>query len=173
MDEVLRLEGVIDGDLLVIHDGVAEHPPLFLGGGGPVEAGGDKNGDLCLGVSLADLGQKDGEGNLAGHCPGMVAGHQGDPFFARGQLRKLFGADGIFQGLPDQGFLAFFSLVMVHFRSDHRFEVLLCHVEIQGAGVIGDGDGFHDNSLLRSLGVDNFTVYGVYTASANTNRILQ
>ena len=143
LDEVVRLKGVVHGDLLVVHDGVAEHAPLLLLGGGPVQAGGDEDGDVRVRVAGADLRQQDGQGQLAGHSAGVVAGDQGDLLLAHGQLPQGLGADGVRQGVLHQFRLALRGLVVVHLRGDDRLQIGLVHMQVQRGGVVRNFDGFH------------------------------
>ena len=148
MDELCGIKGVVDGDLLVIHNGVAEHPTLLLLRGGAVQTGGDQDGDVGVRVALPDLIQQDRKGDLAGHGPGVVAGDQNDLVLSLGQLPQAGRADGVLQCVVDQFHFGLVGLVIVHFGGDDRFQVCLVHMEIQRGCVVGDGNGFHEMTSL-------------------------
>ena len=141
--ELGGVKGVVDGDFLVVHDGIAKHPPLFFLGGGTMEARGDEDGDVRIRIAGADLLQQDGQGQLAGHGPGVVAGDQNDFVLALGQLPEPGGADGMLQGLPDEFHFALAGVIFVHFRSDHLQEVLFLHVKVQRRRIIRNLNGLH------------------------------
>ena len=61
MDELIRVKCVVDGDFLMIHDGIAKHAALLFLGGGAVQAGGNQDGDIgvrgCLRISSSRMGR--------------------------------------------------------------------------------------------------------------------
>lgn len=71
---------------------------LFMGGGA-VEAGGDEQGDVDVGVAFPQLGQHKGENVLAGHRTGVIADDNGRGFLAFCQLSQAGGTHGGSHGL--------------------------------------------------------------------------
>ena len=87
VDELIRVKCVVDGDFLMIHDGIAKHAALLFLGGGAVQAGGNQMVISRPGC-LADLIQQDGQGDLAGDGAGVVTGDQHNFLFTLGQVTQ-------------------------------------------------------------------------------------
>ena len=94
MDELIRVKCVVDGDFLMIHDGIANMRRCCFLGGGAVQAGGNQDGDIGVRVALADLIQQDRQGDLAGDGAGVVTGDQHNFLFTLGQVTQARGAMG-------------------------------------------------------------------------------
>ena len=92
---------VVADELLLVGDLLAHLVHQLLVAGGAVEAGGDEEGDVDVGVALPQLGEHEGEDVLAGHRAGVIADDDGGGLLALGQLGELGGADGIGHGLFD------------------------------------------------------------------------
>ena len=149
LDKLLRGEGVVDGDLLMIDDLVAEHAALFLLRGGTVQTGGDENGNVRVGIARANFLQQQGQGDLAGHGPGMVAGNDDDVPFAFRQRPQTGRVDGMLQRVQHQLFLTFFGMKAVHFGRQYGLEVFLLHMKSQCGCIVGDRDRpLHGRGLL-------------------------
>ena len=149
--EVVVLKGFVDGDLLVVDDLVAEHPALLLLGGGAVQPGGDQDGDVGVGAAGADLLQQNGQGELAGHRAGVVAGDDHHRMLALGQLPQAGGADGVGEGVADQFGLGLACIVAVGAGGEDGLEVLLIHMQRERRCVVGDRKCLHGNSFLSAV----------------------
>ncbi len=86
----------MDQDGFPLKEGVPKPLAHLRLGHSPVKAGGHDDLDLRLGISRSDLVQEKGQGNGAGHGPGMVAGDHQHPLF----IRRQFPEPGAFDGLP-------------------------------------------------------------------------
>lgn len=148
VDELIRVKCVVDGDFLMIHDGIAKHAALLFLGGGAVQAGGNQDGDIGVRVALADLIQQDGQGDLAGDGAGVVTGDQHNFLFTLGQVTQARGGNGMLQCLMNQFYFRFAGLVFVHFCGDNSFQVGFVNMQVQGGSIVRNRDGFHTNASL-------------------------
>ena len=148
VDELIRIKCVVDGDFLMIHDGIAKHAALLFLGGGAVQAGGNQDGDIGVRVALADLIQQDGQSDLAGDGAGVVTGDQHHFLFPLGQVTQARGGNGMLQCLMNQFYFRFAGLVFVHFCGDNSFQVGFVNMQVQGGSIVRNRDGFHTNASL-------------------------
>ena len=79
--------------------------PIFLHqllmGCRTMETGGNENGDIDVGICLANAAQQDRHGHLAGHRARMVAGYDDHTLLPLDQVFQLCAADGVVHGTLD------------------------------------------------------------------------
>ena len=147
-DKVLGSEGIVDHNVLMVYDLVAEHFALLGLSGGPVEAGGDEDGDLCIGVSGPDLLQEDRECDFAGHSPGMIAGHDDDAALACCQVSEPGTSNWIGQSFLYQSSLTHAGVIVVDTGSQNSLHRRFLHMERHDAGMVRYGYFSHNGYSL-------------------------
>ena len=138
MLEVVVLKRLVDHDLLIVHDVVAEHTALLLLGRRTVQAGGDQDGDIRIRVARADLLEQDRQGQLARHGAGVVACDKHNLVLALGQFGQARRADRVCQRVAHQIRFALTRVIGIRAGVQLCLEVFLVHMQLQRRGVIGD-----------------------------------
>ena len=113
-DEVRGVVAVVDDDLLVGDDLGAELVDELFFCGFAVAAGGDEDGDVCVGIALADLREHLGDDAFAGHGAGVIAGDEDDLLPALGHDAEPRGPDGVGHGVFDQLLRTLGGDIVVH-----------------------------------------------------------
>ena len=106
----LGISAVMTDELLFVGDLFPHLIHQLFMGGGAVEAGGDEQGDVDVGVAFPQLGQHKGENVLAGHRTGVIADDNGRGFLAFCQLSQAGRTHGRSHGLTHDVVLAAFCL---------------------------------------------------------------
>ena len=131
IDEVVGVVAVVDDDLLVGDDVLAELVDELFPGGLAVAAGGDQQGDVGVGAALADLLQHRGDDDLAGHRAGVVGADDDDLLLALGHDGQGRGADGVGHGGAHELVRGAGGLVLVHMALHDAGEAALGDIEAQ------------------------------------------
>ena len=136
--EVIVLKRLVDHDLLIVHNVVAEHAALLFLGRRTVQAGGDQDGDIRIRVARADLLEQDRQGQLARHGAGVVACDKHNLVLALGQFGQARRADRVCQCVAHQIRFALTRVIGIRAGVQLCLEVFLVHMQLQRRGVIGD-----------------------------------
>lgn len=136
--------GVVVDDVDVAVEVGADDFADFVLGGGAVEAGGDKDGDVFAGdAGLGEAGEEWGEDEAIGGGASDIADGDGGGFFATGEFDEGRGADGGVEG----GF--------------------------EGGGTVGEGDGGAGLEELVAEAVGEVGVEACFSKSEFNTHLLQ
>ena len=129
--EVLDVVAVMDDYFLVRDYLLAELADELLLGGLAVAAGGDEEGDVGVGIALANLLEHGRDDDLAGHRAGVVGADDDDLLLALGHDGQGRGADGVGHGGAHELVRGAGGLVFVHMALHDAGEAALGDIEAQ------------------------------------------
>ena len=130
-------------DLFPLQNLGAKFIPQFIHSGIPMATGRNQNGDVGLGVTLADFCQHLRHDHLGGNRAGVVAGDDDYFILALGHDAELGGSDGVFQSLPHQLLLRGGRFVVVHVGDKLPQKALFGEIVLNIPFTIGKSYNWH------------------------------